>query len=63
MTNSLKIKGFLAGIDSNAFALMAHFTKLAERQGVSKKDIDDILDEAMKDDYNHLLRTLDSHME
>jgi len=63
MTNSLKIKGSLAGIDSNAFALMGHFRKLAERQGVLKKDIDNVLDEAMKNDYNHLLRTLDSHME
>lgn len=56
-----KVKMHLVGLDDNAFFLMGAFKRKAERQGWSKKEIDSVLDECMKGDYNHLLVTLMEH--
>lgn len=48
----------LVGVDGNAFALMAHFRQCARRAGWTREDIDSVLNEAMSDDYNHLVETL-----
>jgi hypothetical protein len=61
--NTKKVKGTLDGIDGNAFAIMGHFQKLARRQGWSSDEIKDVLDEARKGNYWHLIATIESHME
>jgi hypothetical protein len=48
----------LVGLDGNAFSLMGAFQRAACRQGWSKEEIDKVLDECKKSDYNHLLATL-----
>jgi hypothetical protein len=53
----------LVGLDGNAFALMGAFSKQARREGWTKPEIDAVLAEAMKGDYDHLLRTLMAHCE
>lgn len=58
-----KVKGSLVGCDGNAFALMGHFRKLARKEGWSKDEINLVIDEAMSGEYNHLIATLDEHME
>ena len=54
-----KVKGFLVGVDGNTFSLMAHFKKLARKQGFESEWIEEVLNEAMSGDYNHLLNTWD----
>jgi hypothetical protein len=44
--------------DGNAFALMAKFTDAARSNGINQVVIDNILEEAMSSDYDHLLTTL-----
>ncbi len=56
-----KVNLTLVGIDGNAFALMGAFQRQAEKEGWTKSEIDQVLDEAMSGDYNHLLRTLSEH--
>lgn len=58
----MKVIGSLIGIDSNAFSLMAHFTKLAKKQGFDSEWIDGVINDAMSNDYENLIRTLDSNM-
>ena len=58
-----KVKGTLVGQDSNAFVLLGYFKKLAQRQGWTPQEIKQVVDEAMSGDYNHLLITLNDHME
>jgi hypothetical protein len=58
-TKELKtVKGTLLGIDGNAFAIMGHFSKVARREGWSKDEIKEVLDDAMSGDYNHLVYTI-----
>jgi len=53
----------LIGVDGNAFSLMAHFSKEARKDGWTKEEIDKVLKEAMKGDYDHLIATLALHTE
>ena len=62
MTNERKVQGTLVGVNGNAFSLMGHFKNLACRQGFNKEWIDSVLEDAMSDDYDHLLYTISSHM-
>ena len=61
--NDKKVKGTLVGCDGNAFSLMAHFSKLAERQGWSSDEVNEVITEAISDDYEHIKQTLNGHME
>jgi hypothetical protein len=58
-----KVKLELVGLNGNAFSLMGAFQKAARKQGWTKPEIDKVLAEAMKNDYDHLISTLDSHCE
>lgn len=55
------VKMSLVGLNGNAFVLMAQFKKNAQRQGWSKEDINKVLDECKKSDYDHLLQVLMAH--
>ncbi len=51
----------LVGLDGNAFSILGRVQKALRSGGVSKKDIDAYMKEAMDGDYNHLLRvTMDT---
>ena len=58
-----KVKGTLVGCDGNAFSLMGHFSKLAERQGWSSDEVKEVIDEATSGNYEHLKQTLNERME
>lgn len=58
-----KVKLTLVGLDGNAFALMGAFQRQARREKWTSKEINEVLDECMSGDYNHLLRTLAEHCE
>lgn len=58
-----KVKLTLVGLDGNAFSLMGAFKNAARRQGWDKPSIDDVLNECMSGDYDHLLQTLMKHTE
>lgn len=58
-----KVQLELVGLDGNAFYLMGAFQKAARRQGWIQQEIDAVLDECTKKDYNHLLATLVAHTE
>lgn len=60
-TTNKKITLALVGLDGNAFALMGAFRRQARKEGWMGQEIDDVLNEAMNGDYNHLLATLISH--
>lgn len=48
----------LAGIDGNAFFILASFEINARRQGWTKEEITLVCDEATSNDYDHLLATI-----
>lgn len=51
----------LTSIDGNAFAIMGAWRRQAKRQGRSDEEIKNVLDDAMKGDYNHLLAVIATH--
>lgn len=53
----------LVGLDGNAFSLMGAFQSQARKEGWTKEEITEVLDEAEEGDYNHLICVLDSHCE
>lgn len=53
----------LSGLDGNAFLLMATFRKAALKQGRSKEEVNEALEECKAGDYDHLLKTLIKHTE
>jgi len=57
------VKLNLVGLDGNAFNLLGHFRRAAQREGWTKDEIDAVLREATRADYDHLLRTLIEHTE
>ncbi len=57
-----KVVGDIVGVNGNSFMLMAHFKKLAWKQGFKNEWIENVLNEAVSGDYNHLINTLDNHM-
>ncbi len=56
-----KVRLRLAGLDGNAHSLMGAFSRQARSEGWTGREIDAVLEEAMKGDYNHLLNTLAGH--
>lgn len=60
---NMKVKLNLVDVDGNAFSVMGKFSQAAKRQGFSQAEIDEVLDEAMSGDYNHLLATIQKHCE
>jgi len=58
MKNTKKINLDLIGLDGNAFFLMASFQKQARRENWTQEEINEVLTECKKGDYNHLLNTL-----
>ena len=52
------VKLSLVGLDGNAFSLMGAFQQAARRQGWTKEEIKEVLNECMSGDYDHLLATL-----
>ena len=55
------VKMSLVGLNGNAFFLMGQFKTNAQRQGWAKEDIDKVLEECKKSDYDHLLQVLMAH--
>jgi hypothetical protein len=56
-----KVNLNLVGIDGNAFSIMASFREQAKREGWINEEIDDVLNDAMSDDYNHLVYTISKY--
>jgi len=61
MKKTVKCK--LVGQDGNAFFLMGHFKNCAKKSGWTKEEIDEVMEEAMSGDYNHLVCVLSNHCE
>jgi hypothetical protein len=55
------VKLNLVGLDGNAFNLMGQFQRQARKEGWTKEEIDKVLTECQKEDYDHLLCTLIEH--
>ena len=51
----------LVGIDSNAYALISHWQKCARKQGVSKQDIEGVLEMTQSGNYDNLVGVLVMH--
>ena len=58
-----KVQLKLVGLDGNAFSLMGVFSHQARREKWTKEEIDKVIEEATKGDYNHLIATLAEHCE
>lgn len=52
-----QVKFRLSGTDGNAFAILGHCSKEARKAGLTDEQIEEFMNEAMSDDYNHLLAT------
>ena len=63
LANGKIVSLYLDGIDGNAFALMGAFRKQARREGWSPEEIDAVIEECMKGDYDNLLQVLMEHCE
>jgi len=48
----------LVGLDGNAYSLMGAFQTQARREGWTKDEINEVLNDCMSSDYNHLVATL-----
>lgn len=55
------VKLNLVGLDGNAYSLMGAFKNAARKQKWTPAEIDGVLKECMKGDYNHLVATLANH--
>lgn len=53
-----KVNLCLDGLDGNAFSIMGAFRRQALREGWTTEEVDTVLKEAQKSDYNHLLATI-----
>lgn len=56
-----KVNLSLVGIDGNAFSIMGAFSQQAKKEGWTKEEIDEVLDEAMSSDYDYLISTIMKH--
>jgi hypothetical protein len=56
-----KINLKLVGLDGNAFSIMGAFRQQARKEGWTKQEIDSVLEEAMSQDYSHLLASIAKH--
>lgn len=53
----------LVGVNGNAFMIMGLFQRQAKSEGWSQQEIDLVLEEAKRIDYNHLLATISNYCE
>lgn len=53
-----KVRLDLVGLDGNAYSLLAAFRRAAKQQGWTDWEIEGVILEAQKGDYDHLLQTL-----
>jgi len=53
-----RVKLNLVGLDGNAFVLMGAFQQAARKQGWTKEEIDEVLEECRSGNYDHLVQTL-----
>lgn len=51
----------LVGVDGNAFAILGAFRKQARKEGWTAEEINKVIDEATKENYDHLLQTIISY--
>ena len=51
----------LTTVDGNAFAIMGAFSRAATRQGWSKEEVDEVIQEAQSGDYDNLLAVIMSN--
>ena len=56
-----KIKLELVGLDGNALVLMGAFSRQARKEGWAKDEIEAVMTECKRGDYDNLLRTLMAH--
>lgn len=56
-----KLNFSLVGLDGNAFALLGAFRKQARKEKWDVEEINNIVDEAMSGDYDHLVATLNMY--
>ncbi|ADG59933.1 hypothetical protein Acj9p033 [Acinetobacter phage Acj9] len=57
------VKMSLVGVDGNAFAIMGTFSRLARRQGWTQKEIDAVIEQCKKGNYDDLICTIMAHIE
>jgi hypothetical protein len=53
-----RVRISLVGVDSNSFAVMGAWKEAARKQGWTNEEIKEVLDEATRGDYNHLMMTI-----
>ena len=53
----------LAGEDGNAFAILGRFSAAARKVGWTPEEIKEVVNEATKGDYDHLLMTIMNNSE
>jgi hypothetical protein len=58
-----EVKVQLVGNDGNAFSILGNCKTAAKKAGLTKKQIDEFLNEAMSGDYDHLLGTCMEYFE
>ena len=58
-----KVSLELIGLDGNAFSILGAFQKQARRESWSDKEIEEVINEAKDGDYEHLLGTIQDHVE
>lgn len=51
----------LVGVDGNAYAILATFTRQARKEKWSEAEIELVIEEAQSKDYDHLLNTIMNH--
>lgn len=58
MTITKKVNLDLVGLDGNAFMLMGAFSRQAKKEGWTKEEIAEVINECKSGNYDHLLQTL-----
>ena len=58
MSNKPKLELDFEGVDGNAFALLAHFRRQAKLAGWTVKEIEEVVENATSEDYDHLVSVL-----
>lgn len=53
----------IVGVDGNAFVILGKATAAARKAGWDDKKIDEVIEEAMEGDYDHLLRTMSKYFD
>lgn len=63
MSTPKKAQFDLTSVDGNAFSLMGHWKRAANKAGFTNEEVKAVLDDCMSGDYNHLVATLSEHSE